>query len=106
MRRESDDPNDAVPEPPPRFEYRREGIGGSTIALIVAGVLLAVFVLQNLDDANIDFLFWDWNVAVAVAIVVSAALGFVMGWLVSWLRRRRRDEGVRGERDRGERGRS
>ena len=90
MRRDPDDPNDAVPEPPPRIEYRREGMGSMAVALLVAGVLLLIFVLQNLDDANIDFLFWDWDVAIAVAIVVSAALGFVIGWLVSWLRRRAR----------------
>jgi uncharacterized integral membrane protein len=88
VRREPDDPNDAVPEPLPRIEYRREGLGGKATALVVAGILLLIFVLQNLDDANIDFLFWDWDVAIAVAIVVSAALGFVLGWGVAWLRRR------------------
>jgi uncharacterized integral membrane protein len=88
VRREPDDPNDAVPEPLPRIEYRREGLGSKATALITAGILLLVFVLQNLDDANIDFLFWDWDVAIAVAIVVSAALGFVLGWGFAWLRRR------------------
>jgi uncharacterized integral membrane protein len=88
VRREPDDPNDAVPGPLPRFEYRREGLGGKATALVVVGILLLIFVLQNLDDANVDFLFWDWDVAIAVAIVVSAALGFVLGWGASWLRRR------------------
>lgn len=92
MRRDPDDPNDAVPESPARAEYRREGLGGKEILLVVAGVLLVIFVIQNLENANIDFLFWDWDVAIAVAIVVSAVLGFVIGWLVAWLgRRARRD---------------
>jgi uncharacterized integral membrane protein len=47
-----------------------------------------IFFLQNLDAANIDFLFWDWDVAIALAIGISAALGFVLGWGLGWLRRR------------------
>jgi len=88
VRREPDDPNDAVPEDKPSGHYRREGLGGKAIALIVAGVLLLIFFLQNLDDANVDFLFWDWDVAIAMAIGVAAALGFVLGWGVAWIRRR------------------
>ena len=49
-----------------------------------------IFTLQNLDDANIDFLFWDWNVAIALAIGIAAALGFVIGWSVNCVRRRAR----------------
>jgi uncharacterized integral membrane protein len=63
-------------------------MGGKALVLAVAGILLLIFVLQNLDDANIDFLFWDWDVAIAVAIVVSAVLGFVIGWIFAWMRRR------------------
>ena len=78
MRRESDDPNDASPEGKPTFEYKREGAGIKSVALGTAALLLVIFILQNLDDANIDFLFWDWDVAAAIPI----------GWSVSWLRRR------------------
>jgi uncharacterized integral membrane protein len=88
VRREPEDPNDAVPEGRPSFEYRREGVGLKAIALSTTGLLLVIFILQNLDDANIDFLFWDWDVAVALPIGIAAALGFVIGWGVSWLRRR------------------
>jgi uncharacterized integral membrane protein len=89
--RREDDPNDAVPEEKPDFQYRREsGIGGKSIALIVAAVLLVVFFLQNLENANIDFLFWEWDVGIAVAIGLAALLGFVLGWGVAWMRRRAR----------------
>jgi uncharacterized integral membrane protein len=88
VRRESDDPNDAVPEGRPSFDYRREGLGGKATALVVAGILLLIFFLQNLDAANIDFLFWDWDVAIALAIGVAAVLGFVLGWGFAWIRRR------------------
>jgi uncharacterized integral membrane protein len=88
MRRDRDDPTDAVPEGKPRFEYRREGTGFKALVLATAAMLLVIFILQNLDDANIDFLFWDWDVAVALAIGISAALGFVIGWAIGRLRRR------------------
>ena len=90
MRREPEDPNDAIPEGKPSFEYRRENAGLKSVAFGTAALLLVIFVLQNLDDANIDFLFWDWNVAIALAIGIAAALGFVIGWTVNHARRRAR----------------
>lgn len=90
MRRQPDDQNGAVPEERPSFEYRREGLGGKATALIAAGILLLIFFLQNLERANIDFLFWDWDVAIALAIGIAAALGFVLGWGFAWIRRRAR----------------
>lgn len=90
MRREPEDPNDAIPEGRPTFEYRRESAGLKSVALGTAALLLVIFTLQNLDDANIDFLFWDWNVAIALAIGIAAALGFVIGWTVNYVRRRAR----------------
>ena len=92
MRREGDDPNDAVPEGRGLGEYRREGLGGKAITFIVAAVLLVVFVLQNLDDADVNFLFWDWDIAIGGVILVAAALGFVLGWGFAWMRRRARRE--------------
>lgn len=86
MRREPEDRNDAVPEEKPSFEYRRESTGFKSVALATAGLLLVIFILQNLDDANVDFLFWDWDVAIALAIGIAAALGFVIGWSLHWLR--------------------
>jgi uncharacterized integral membrane protein len=88
VRREPEDPTDAIPEGKPTFEYRRESAGLKSVALGTAALLLVIFILQNLDDANIDFLFWDWDVAIAVPIGIAAALGFVIGWSVNWLRRR------------------
>ena len=88
MRREQEDPNDAIPEGKQTFEYRRENAGLRSVALGTAALLLTIFVLQNLDDANIDFLFWDWDIATALPIGIAAALGFVIGWSVNWLRRR------------------
>lgn len=90
MRREPEDPNDAIPEGKQTYEYRRESAGLKSVALGTAALLLVIFTLQNLDDANIDFLIWDWNVAIALAIGIAAALGFVIGWTVNYVRRRAR----------------
>ena len=90
MRREPEDPNDAIPEERPNFEYRRESAGIKSVALGTAALLLVIFILQNLDTSNVDFLFWDWNVAIALAIGIAAALGFVIGWSVNRVRRRAR----------------
>jgi uncharacterized integral membrane protein len=90
MRREHHDPNDAVPEGEPRFEYRREGVGAKSVIISTAALLLVIFILQNLDQTSVDFLFWDWNVAFALALGIAAVLGFVLGWGFIWLRRRAR----------------
>jgi uncharacterized integral membrane protein len=87
VRREPEE-NDAIPEQKPSFEYRRESAGLKSVALGTAALLLVIFILQNLDQANIDFLFWDWDVAIALSIGIAAVLGFVIGWSVNWLRRR------------------
>jgi uncharacterized integral membrane protein len=88
VRREPEDPTDAIPEGKPTFEYRRESAGLKSVALGTAALLLVIFILQNLDDANMDFEYWDWDVANALPIGIAAVLGFVIGWSVNWLRRR------------------
>ena len=93
MRRDPDQSDDAegLPQEKPRFEYRREGPSGKAIALVIATILLVIFVLQNLDHSDIDFLFWDADVAIALAIVIAAVLGFVIGWAFGRMRRRAKD---------------
>jgi Lipopolysaccharide assembly protein A domain len=90
VRREPDDPNDAIRDDTPSAGYRREGLGGKATGFIGAGIVLLVFFLQNLDTADINFLFWDWDVAIALAIGIAAVLGFVLGWGFAWMRRRAR----------------
>ena len=50
-------------------------------------VILAVFALVNTEEVNVDFVVADANSALIVVIVVSAALGALVGWLAPRLRR-------------------
>ncbi|HEX6844782.1 MAG TPA: LapA family protein [Actinomycetota bacterium] len=60
----------------------KEGPSGKLIGAGIAAILLLIFVLQNTNDADIDFLFWDGEVSLWVLIVVSAVLGFAIGWFL------------------------
>lgn len=68
--------------------YMREGPSGKLIAAGVALLLLVIFVLQNRDRANVDILFWDVDARIWTVIVISAALGFVIGWVLGRTARR------------------
>jgi len=77
---------------PAREDWKetREGPSAKLIAAAVIGVLLLVFVLQNTDEADVDFLFFTgsyplWMMAVAVGV-----LAFAAGWLVGRSRTRRK----------------
>ena len=72
------------------FGYRREGVRGGVVALGVVAVLLLIFVLQNDEKGSVDFLFWHFQVQTWFALLITAVLGFIGGYLVCWLRRRRR----------------
>ena len=58
---------------------------GGGIALLAA---LALFFVQNLDDADIDFLWFNWDLPLVFALVLSAAVGGLATWLFTTLRGR------------------
>lgn len=63
-----------------------------TVAL---AVLAAIFVLQNTDDTDVDFLFAEAQLPLFFALLLAVALGVAIGWLAPKVRRdsKRRDEG-------------
>jgi uncharacterized integral membrane protein len=75
------------------WRRRREGPSAKLVALGVLGVLLLVFVLQNLDEASVDVLFWDAEIPLWVPILLSAVLGLVAGLILGRLSARRRGSG-------------
>ena len=70
----------------------REGSTAKWIVLAFLAVLIVAFVLQNRDRANVDFLFWDADLRIWVALLFAAALGFVAGLMVGRLTKGRRRE--------------
>lgn len=61
---------------------KKEGTSAKTVIAIAAAVLVEIFALQNLADADVNFLLWDSALPVSVVIAISAGLGFVVGWLL------------------------
>jgi uncharacterized integral membrane protein len=72
--------------------------GSSTtrwVVLAVVAVLIVFFVLQNRDEANVDFLFWDAELRLWVALLFATALGFLAGIIVGRITKRRRNDDSR-----------
>ncbi|MEX0785871.1 MAG: hypothetical protein WD939_04470 [Dehalococcoidia bacterium] len=55
---------------------------------IALGLILLVFFLQNLHEAEVRFLWFEWTTRVIWSLVVSALFGGATTFLVTmWLRR-------------------
>lgn len=78
---------------PTGWRERREGPSTKLIAAGVIGVLLLLFVLQNTDEADVDFLFFSGSYPLWLMAVIVAALAFAAGWLVGRSRTRRKLKG-------------
>jgi uncharacterized integral membrane protein len=70
----------------------KEGTSWRQWLLWTAVVLLAVIVLQNLQEVHVDILFLSTKAPLIVLLLVAAALGAVIGYVTPVLRRHRRDE--------------
>jgi uncharacterized integral membrane protein len=68
-----------------KLESERKGIG---IPAIVAGTILVLFALLNLDKVSVNWIVGTWRTPLIVVIVVSMLLGAALGWAFS--RRRAR----------------
>jgi uncharacterized integral membrane protein len=74
-----------------RREYRGTGIIWGAVGLLLVVAALVVVVIQNSQNVEFDFLWFNTemplSVIVAVAVAVSLLVGEVVGFL--WRRRRR-----------------
>jgi uncharacterized integral membrane protein len=55
---------------------------------LIGAALLLLFLLQNLQEAKVNFLWFEWQVRLVFALVGSAVLGAVTSLLVGFIRRR------------------
>jgi uncharacterized integral membrane protein len=78
---------------------KKEGHGWRTWLLATAGLLLAILILQNAQDVEIDFLFINTTAPLIVALVIAGGLGALIGWALPHVRRSRKLERERLEGD-------
>ena len=63
------------------------------IGLIIAGVvviLIAIFVAQNTEDIEFEFLVFNFTLPLWLVLVIVFALGALVGQAGMWYRRRRK----------------
>lgn len=66
--------------------------GGLPLGLILAGLLAAyglLFILFNSDQVDVSFVFFNADISLVVALLITAGIGFVAGYAVRELRARR-----------------
>ena len=73
-------------------------LGGGALASISGLALLLIFVVQNTDDVQLDFLFWDFEWPLWLLTIVSALLGALVIFGIGVMRRHRRRKERRAER--------
>jgi uncharacterized integral membrane protein len=79
---------------------RRKTAQAITGALLIVGLLLAIFVLQNTTDTKIEFLFWSASVPLAGALLLAAVLGGMFASLVVFVRQRQFRHALKAEQSR------
>jgi uncharacterized integral membrane protein len=59
---------------------------------IVALIVLVIFVVQNSQDVQVDFLFTTTDTPLIFALLIAALLGALVAWLLPRVRRVRHRE--------------
>jgi uncharacterized integral membrane protein len=84
-------------KPPPATKPKpkpgREDDAGLPLGLILVGILAAyglLFILFNSDQVNLSFVFFDAEISLVVALLITAGIGFAAGYYLREIRGRRR----------------
>lgn len=59
---------------------RKDGRGWKFYVLCVAGVAMAILILQNLQEVEVRFLFINAQIPLIFALLIVGALGGLVGW--------------------------
>ena len=81
------DPMGQRPAPPPKSPKDQARLG----AAVVLVVLLVIFVLQNTDKTDVDFIFTDVKMPLIFVLIGTAFVGAAASSLLQFVLRRRRD---------------
>ena len=77
-------------EKPANVQRFNDKIGFGMIVSAVILVALVIFVIQNLDEVEVEFLFVSFAFPLWLVAVIFLALGVVLGWIWRWMSRRRK----------------
>ena len=76
---------------------RKEGTNWRQWLLWTVALLLAIIVLQNLQEVHVDILFLSTKAPLIVLLLIAGAIGALIGYTVPVLRRHRREDRRREE---------
>ncbi|MFC9997525.1 lipopolysaccharide assembly LapA domain-containing protein [Nocardia sp. NPDC127526] len=84
----------ADPAPSSKPKHKGEGVlktraGYAWIGLVIAallGILVLVFILQNLEQAHVEFFAWTWNLPIGVLVLLAVFIGALSTALVGGYR--------------------
>jgi uncharacterized integral membrane protein len=57
---------------------------------IIFGILAIVFIVQNIQMVDVNFLAWTITMSRAFMLIIILGIGFILGWAVCGIGRRRR----------------
>jgi uncharacterized integral membrane protein len=66
---------------------KKEGRGWKSYVLGFAAILLAILILQNLQEVEVRFLFVNTTIPLIFALLIVGALGALVGWAAPRVRR-------------------
>jgi uncharacterized integral membrane protein len=65
---------------------RTSGIWAAVVGLVVMLILLAIFVLQNVQQVEVSYLGWEGRAPLASALLIAAASGALIAVVAGTLR--------------------
>jgi uncharacterized integral membrane protein len=57
---------------------------------IIFGILAIIFIVQNIQTVDVTFLAWTITISRALMLIIILGIGFLLGWAVCGIGRRRR----------------
>ena len=54
-----------------------------TWAILIVSLLILIVMLQNIEGVNIQLLFWKIDIPLILLILLTAIMGFIIGYFIS-----------------------
>jgi uncharacterized integral membrane protein len=71
-------------------EYKDSGMSAGLIIAGIVAIAALIFILQNSEQQEVNFLFFSATVPLSVVIIISMVLGAILGWFFAYMRRRKK----------------